>query len=258
VKNILLIFRDGYDARYLLYSFITANPGSHYLLVLESGSVARSKKLKKYFSKKSFIEKIISVIDILGLLLLDKIMMWKIISTLGSFDYPKNVEIKKIDDVNNFDFVNIFQDFNPDLIFNYGTAIYTAATLRTINKPIFNIHSGILPFYRNVHSDFWAYMNNDFNNIGITIFILDAGIDAGEIVSKKFTKLNGNKSLSSIKIHNLRNILALMNDFAIRLASNDKFIGIPQNEIFSASYATPKFIDLLRFSLKNLEFFRRN
>ena len=58
-----------------------------------------------------------------------------------------------------------------------------------LNKSIFSIprlgsfilHPGICPEYRNSHGCFWALANGDFEKVGATLMMIDAGIDTGTI-----------------------------------------------------------------------------
>ena len=50
-----------------------------------------------------------------------------------------------------------------------------------LRKYFLNIHGGIVPNYRNVHGQFWAYFNKDYSNMGSSILHLTKGIDDGNI-----------------------------------------------------------------------------
>lgn len=250
MKKIILIFRESYDARYLISNYIKNNSHHKFLIVLESGYSARQKKLKNFFLKKSLAKKLLACLDIVCLLFFNYFMMRKIISRLGEQKYPENIPLKKIDDVNNLDFLKLFKQFSPDLIFNYGTSIYSEATLKKIKFPLLNIHCGILPFYRNVHSDFWAYMNDDLGGIGVTIFIIENGIDTGKIVIKKKSRVSKNDSLSKIKIINLDNALNLMIELTNNFDEYNFSNAVSQNQELTMSYNSPNFIDLFKFIIR--------
>jgi hypothetical protein len=75
--------------------------------------------------------------------------------------------------------------------------------LREIAQPILNWHTGILPRYRNVHTDFWAYVNNEPEGLGVTVFEIDEGIDTGRIVWSKKSFFESKDYLWMIKRRNL-------------------------------------------------------
>lgn len=43
------------------------------------------------------------------------------------------------------------------------------------------LHPGICPMYRNAHGCFWAIVNGDLENVGMTLLRIDAGIDTGPV-----------------------------------------------------------------------------
>lgn len=45
----------------------------------------------------------------------------------------------------------------------------------------FVFHPGICPEYRNAHGCFWAIMNKDYDNVGMTMLKIDKGVDTGPI-----------------------------------------------------------------------------
>jgi len=71
---------------------------------------------------------------------------------------------------------------NPDLIIVNGTRIISKHILENINAPFINIHAGITPKYRGSHGGYWAIANNDKKSCGVTIHLIDAGIDTGNIL----------------------------------------------------------------------------
>ncbi|MGB0936509.1 MAG: formyltransferase family protein [Colwellia sp.] len=48
-------------------------------------------------------------------------------------------------------------------------------------KGTFVMHPGVCPEYRNAHGCFWAMVNQDYDNIGMTLLKVDEGIDTGPV-----------------------------------------------------------------------------
>jgi methionyl-tRNA formyltransferase len=44
------------------------------------------------------------------------------------------------------------------------------------------MHAGITPKYRGTHGAYWALYNNDMENAGVTIHLVDEGVDTGNII----------------------------------------------------------------------------
>ena len=47
-------------------------------------------------------------------------------------------------------------------------------------QPFVNTHVGITPMYRGVHGGYWALWNSDPDNFGVTIHLVDTGVDTGQ------------------------------------------------------------------------------
>jgi folate-dependent phosphoribosylglycinamide formyltransferase PurN len=62
---------------------------------------------------------------------------------------------------------------NPDLVIVNGTRIISKKVLSSINSKFVNIHVGITPKYRGVHGTYWALVNNDVENSGVTVHFVD-------------------------------------------------------------------------------------
>jgi methionyl-tRNA formyltransferase len=93
-------------------------------------------------------------------------------------------KVTAVPSVNDPAFARIIKELAPDLIIVNGTRIISAATLDGIKCPIINVHVGITPLYRGVHGAYWALVNNDKANCGVTVHAIDKGIDTGAILAQ--------------------------------------------------------------------------
>jgi len=73
---------------------------------------------------------------------------------------------------------------NPDLVIIHGTRIISKKILQQVNAKFINIHAGITPRYRGSHGAYWALYNDDEENCGVTVHLVDAGIDTGRILAQ--------------------------------------------------------------------------
>lgn len=94
-------------------------------------------------------------------------------------------KIFNVQSINSNDTLNILKKLNPDLIVINGTRIISKKILRGVNCKLINIHAGITPMYRGVHGAYWALVNNDALNSGVTVHFVDEGIDTGNIIEQK-------------------------------------------------------------------------
>ncbi|MFV9551003.1 formyl transferase [Algibacter sp. PT7-4] len=97
----------------------------------------------------------------------------------ASFDLQKTVEISSI---NSLEGQKLLKKINPDIVIIVTTRILSKKTLETVNANFINIHSGITPKYRGLHGAYWALINNDKQNCGVTVHLVDEGIDTGNIL----------------------------------------------------------------------------
>lgn len=74
---------------------------------------------------------------------------------------------------------------DPKVIVVSGTRIIARKVLEAGNRVFINTHTGITPAYRGSHGGYWALYNNDPGRCGVTIHLVDAGIDTGEIVAQE-------------------------------------------------------------------------
>ena len=56
--------------------------------------------------------------------------------------------------------------------------------LSSTHAPFINTHAGITPKYRGTHGGYWALYNSDPGRCGVTVHLVDAGIDTGDIVDQ--------------------------------------------------------------------------
>ncbi|HMC97567.1 MAG TPA: formyl transferase [Flavobacteriales bacterium] len=70
----------------------------------------------------------------------------------------------------------------PAVVTINGTRILSARTIAAIGRPILNTHVGMTPRYRGVHGAYWALVNNDRAHCGVTVHLVDEGIDTGGVL----------------------------------------------------------------------------
>ena len=98
-------------------------------------------------------------------------------------DIPSE-KITNVTSVNSKATIKLLLDINPDIIVVNGTRIISKKVLSVINCKFINIHAGITPKYRGVHGTYWALVNNDVENSGVTVHFVDEGIDTGNIIDQ--------------------------------------------------------------------------
>lgn len=95
---------------------------------------------------------------------------------------PPESIVSRVSSVNDTATIALLQKLQPDVIVVNGTRIISKKVLNSVSCKFINTHAGITPKYRGVHGTYWALANNDAANSGVTVHLVDAGIDTGGVL----------------------------------------------------------------------------
>ena len=70
----------------------------------------------------------------------------------------------------------------PDVVLVIGTRMIGRETLAAIKVPVINSHAGWNPQYRGQAGGYWALASGDPDHAGVTVHLVDAGVDTGDIL----------------------------------------------------------------------------
>lgn len=183
-KKIVMLAGKG-DSSLILYNAIN----SRYNI---DAVILEDKENKKVFIKRRI--KKLGIIKVAGQILFQVIIVrflkWKARNRITEIISENNLnlngfpvsKVTEVTSVNSNVVKDMLEAINPDLIIVNGTRIISKKILNAINCPIINTHTGITPMYRGVHGGYWALVNNDKENCGVTVHLVDAGIDTGGIL----------------------------------------------------------------------------
>jgi methionyl-tRNA formyltransferase len=90
--------------------------------------------------------------------------------------------LTRVASVNSPECIAELQRLQPDVVVVNGTRIIAKKVLQAVPCPFLNTHAGITPLYRGVHGGYWALAKNDAAHCGVSVHLVDAGIDTGGIV----------------------------------------------------------------------------
>jgi len=96
--------------------------------------------------------------------------------------WPEGRERIEVPSVNSPECIACLARLNPRVILLLGTRIVSRATLAAITAPLINYHAGITPKYRGIHGGYWAKAQGDLANFGVTMHLVDPGIDTGAVL----------------------------------------------------------------------------
>jgi methionyl-tRNA formyltransferase len=92
--------------------------------------------------------------------------------------------LKEVSSVNSDETIAAIKAAAPKVIVVNGTRIIARKVLEASPATFLNTHAGITPRYRGAHGGYWALLNNDPGHCGVTIHVVDPGIDTGEIMAQ--------------------------------------------------------------------------
>lgn len=97
--------------------------------------------------------------------------------------FTTDCPVHRVESINDPSVIDLLKQTQPELVVVLGTSIIKEPVLAA--APCFvNLHVGITPLYRGAHGQFWAVLNRDFENLGVTLHFVDKGIDTGAILKQ--------------------------------------------------------------------------
>ena len=94
------------------------------------------------------------------------------------------------------------------------------------NKTCFNFHPGILPEYKGVGIFSWVIINQEAKT-GVTLHIIDKGVDTGDIIEIREFMISPDDTAHSLFLRGEVLIFKMFKDWYLDLLSG-KFISVPQ------------------------------
>jgi folate-dependent phosphoribosylglycinamide formyltransferase PurN len=98
-------------------------------------------------------------------------------------------------------------EFAPRVVLVVGTRMIRTATLSCIQAPFINYHAGLNPRYRGQYGGYWALANGDVDHAGVTVHLIDAGVDTG---ASLYTALFATIPTDSIATIHYRQVVVAM------------------------------------------------
>lgn len=90
----------------------------------------------------------------------------------------------------------LVESFNPDLVISFGYRhIVSPNILERLRNKVLNLHISFLPWNRGADPNFWSWLEKTPK--GVTIHLMDAGLDTGAILFQKEVQFNDSETLAS-------------------------------------------------------------
>lgn len=97
---------------------------------------------------------------------------------------PASVGVTRVDDANSAEVLELLRSLDPGVVVVNGTRILSEEILACVEAPFVNMHAGITPMYRGVHGCYWALASGDPAHAGVTVHVVDAGVDTGGVIAQ--------------------------------------------------------------------------
>jgi len=198
--------------------------------------------LKRRIKKLGIITVVGQIIfSILSVILKKKSMMRinEILSNDSLSIIPPNESlIFHVEVINSPETITILKKINPDLVIISGTSIIKPSVINSIISPFVNVHCGITPAYRGVHGAYWALSRNDSDNVGVTIHLVNSGIDTGPILAQKNISVTPRDNFTTYPLLQLASALPLLLDTIEKLLT-DSITIIERRDLSSSLWYHP-------------------
>lgn len=110
-------------------------------------------------------------------------------------------KITKVSSVNSEESILALKRINPDIVVVNGSRIVSQKVLSSIDAVFINTHEGITPRYRGIHGGYWALAKNDKEHCGVTVHLVDKGVDTGAILYQSLISPERSDNFTTYTFH---------------------------------------------------------
>lgn len=108
-----------------------------------------------------------------------------------------SIPVRHFTSLNDEDCRNAIALLQPAAVFTISCRILSPATLLSLRCPAINFHAGINPAYRGQMGGYWALAKKDRGNFGVTVHLVDKGVDTGATLYEKRLKPAASDSMAT-------------------------------------------------------------
>jgi methionyl-tRNA formyltransferase len=143
-----------------------------------------------------------------------------------SLDNVKNLvkhgtKVQFVNDLNSVEVENSLKELQPDLIIFTGGGLIKENILNCSGRGVLNCHMGILPLYRGMDVVEWPILCNDIDNLGLTVHLMEKGVDTGPILSHRYIKPEPYDTIDSLRSRFEPFMVSLMVETSINYLYNN-------------------------------------
>jgi folate-dependent phosphoribosylglycinamide formyltransferase PurN len=139
-------------------------------------------------------------------------------------------QLRQVSSVNAPETIAALRAASPKVVVVSGTRIIARKILESVPAVFINTHAGITPKYRGAHGGYWALLNDDPGRCGVTIHLVDAGIDTGGIVAQAMIAPTDRDSFVTYPYLQLAAALPLLVDAVDKVLNNKLTTQVAEGE----------------------------
>ena len=182
-ERVVLLGRDNASTA-LLYNALSKSFDTHVIHEkAPSTYVLLRSRIKRLGVVKVIGQVLFQVLVAKPLFLLSGSRRRAILAEFGASEDPVPVAVlTNVDSVNSTACWVAVEKLAPSVVVINGTRILSKGSIARATVPILNTHVGMTPRYRGVHGAYWALAQNDPEHCGVTVHLVDEGIDTGSVL----------------------------------------------------------------------------
>lgn len=165
-------------------------------------------------------------------------------NNLNDRQYDSNL-VQHVESVNSATTIEKLKQIDPDVVVVNGTRIISSKVLNSISAPFINTHTGITPKYRGVHGGYWALTQGDVDNCGVTVHLVDKGVDTGMILYQDTIKVSDRDNFNTYPYLQYAAAIPMMKQ-AVRDAINNQ-LEPKTNDLPSQQWYHPTIFEYLKY-----------
>jgi methionyl-tRNA formyltransferase len=154
-----------------------------------------------------------------------------------------------VDNLNDVSSLEIIRHLKPKAVFVASTGMLRKPLLEACACPVVNYHSGINPAYRGINGGYFALANGEPQNFGVTLHLVDLGVDTGTILATNRIETAANDNMQTYMTLMAAKSQDLVADTMVRVLAGD-LQPAPANDLPSAQYYAPTLGQYLRNGLQ--------
>lgn len=143
-----------------------------------------------------------------------------------------------VDSLNDPRTITMIRALAPKAVFVASTGMLRKPLLEACACPVVNYHSGVNPAYRGINGGYFALANRDADHFGVTLHLVDLGVDTGPILATNRIEPAANDNLQTYMTLMAARSQQLVADTMARVLAGD-VSPQPANSLPSAQYYAP-------------------